>query len=209
MNNELPEELFERVDETEDGLFYDFPRLVTHVDDATIGALTAYLDDNMAEHPRVLDLMSSWISHLPSREYGEVVALGMNAEELAANPQAAEWIVHDLNRTPETPYRDARFDWVLISFSVQYLIKPQAVFSDIARVLAPGGTLLVAMSHRCFPTKAIRAFHVLPPAERVRFVGLCIDRCGRYFAPQFIDLSPENADPLWIVQATSLPGASQ
>ena len=206
MATDLPSELFARVDETDDQRFYDFPRLVTHVDDATLTALTRYLDEALPERPSVLDLMSSWVSHLPPREYAEVAVLGMNAEELAANRQATQCHVHDLNRSPETPYDTARFDWALISFSVQYLVKPQAVFSDLARVLKPGGTLLIAMSHRCFPTKAIQAFHVLAPAERMRFVGLCVEACGRYGTAQFIDRSPESADPLWLVQATTLGG---
>ena len=35
-----------------------------------------------------MDLMSSCVSHLPGEVgYGEVIGHGMNAEELAANPQ--------------------------------------------------------------------------------------------------------------------------
>jgi SAM-dependent methyltransferase len=206
-----PPELFARIDEADDGEFYAFPRLVTHVDDVTIAALTAYLDEVFpADSDRslaVLDLMSSWVSHLPLRAYREVVCLGMNADELAANRQATGWLVHDLNRTPSLPFARARFDWVLVSFSVQYLIDPVAVLRDAARVLVPGGTLLIAMSHRCFPTKAVRAFHALPPVERIRLVAHCIELSGSYEIPVFIDRSPQDADPLWLVSAARSPTA--
>lgn len=204
MERDFPLEFFTRVDDTDDMEFYSFPRMVTHVDDSTIVALTAYLNEQLPPSPSVLDLMSSWVSHLPFREYESVVALGMNAEELAANVQATEWDVHDLNRTPQTPYENERFDWVLISFSVQYLTQPQAVFNDLARVIRPGGKLLIAISHRCFPTKAIQAFHVLSPTERLRFIALFIEAGGSYTTPTFIDRSPTDADPLWLIQASRL-----
>lgn len=201
MTTQVSPGMFVRLDEGDDGEFYAFPRLVTHVDDPTIAALTRYLDEVLPAEPAVLDLMSSWISHLPPRRFREVVCLGMNAEELGTNGQASESLVHDLNRTPELPYEDERFDFVLISFSVQYLIQPQAVFAAIARVLRPGGQFVVAMSHRCFPTKAIHAFQVLPPMDRVRLVGYFIGQAGRFHAPEFIDRSPIDADPLWLVSA--------
>lgn len=202
-DHRLPPALFARADDTDDAEFYAFPRLVTHVDDATIAALTAYLDETFPRAPplSVLDLMSSWVSHLPPRAYREVVCLGMNAEELQANPRASECRVHDLNRDPCLPFADTCFDRVLVSFSIQYLVHPVEVFRDVARVLRPGGRLVVAMSHRCFPTKAIRAFHALPPAERIRLVAHYLLLAGGYEAPVFEDRSPEDADPLWIVHA--------
>ena len=201
----IPAELLERVDTTNDAQFYELARLVTHVDDPTIAALTHYLSEVIPPNARVVDLMSSWISHLPGGPFAEVACLGMNAEELQANPVATRWCIHDLNEDPRLPYDDTGFDCALISFSMQYLTDPVAVLSDIARTLTPGGQLVIALSHRCFPTKAIRAFHVLPPTERIRFVMHCLHLTGKYAAPEFIDRSPEQADPLWIVTATTLP----
>ena len=200
MTDSLPDELFERIDPADDSAFYDVPRLVTHVDDATIDALTGYLGEQLNAGDAVADLMSSWISHLPAVELESVACLGMNAEELSSNPRATEWCVHDLNTDPRLPYSDGRFDWVLISFSIQYLVRPLDVFRDISRILKPGGHVLVAMSHRCFPTKAIRAFHVLPPVERIKLVAHYLALTDCYEAAAFIDRSPEEADPLWLVQ---------
>jgi SAM-dependent methyltransferase len=107
--------------------------------------------------------MSSWVSHLPAElAFARVAGLGMNRDELAANPRLSDFCVHDLNARPELPYSDASFDAVLNAVSIQYLVHPVAVLAEVRRVLRPGGISIVAMSHRCFPTKAVRAFHVLP-----------------------------------------------
>jgi len=158
---------FDRVDETPDASFYAFPRFVTHIDDATIGALTAYYGELLRPGADVLDLMSSWVSHLPAAgelPLARVAGLGMNADELAKNPRLTEWRVCDLNADPRLPFADASFDFALCAVSIQYLTRPLAVFAELARVLRPGGRAAIATSHRCFPTKAIRAWHMLPPA---------------------------------------------
>ncbi|MFU8816945.1 MAG: class I SAM-dependent methyltransferase, partial [Pseudomonadales bacterium] len=144
---QLPEQLFRRQDESDDAGFYVQPRFETHIDDATIAALTQYYRETLAPGDRVLDLMSSWISHLPDEiDYREVTGLGMNAEELAANPRLGSYVVQDLNVTPSLPFPAAAFDAVLIAVSVQYLTRPLPVFAEIARGLAAGGRCIVAMS---------------------------------------------------------------
>jgi SAM-dependent methyltransferase len=198
----LPNELFARVDEGDDANFYQLPRLVAHIDPATIAALTQYYLDVLPNGARVLDLMSSWISHLPKEaRYSTVAGLGMNAAELDANPRLSFRVVQDLNREPKLPFGDGTFDAVLIAVSVQYLVRPVEVFRDIARVLAPGGRLIVAMSHRCFPTKAVRAFHQLAPEDRIRLIGAYVELAGGFDVATFDDRSPDGEDPLWIVAA--------
>jgi SAM-dependent methyltransferase len=199
-------EWFARVDDGDDALFYSEPRFVTHIDPGTIAALTQYYRETLADGLRVLDLMSSWISHLPPEAcYAAVAGLGMNAAELHANERLTQHCVHDLNRDPRLPFPDASFDAALIAVSVQYLVAPVAVFHDLARVLVPGGRVIVAMSHRCFPTKAVRAFHLLGPRDRVRLVASYFERAARYQPAQFIDRSPAGEDPLWIVTARTWP----
>jgi SAM-dependent methyltransferase len=202
-NAGLPDELFARVDEGDDANFYQVPRLVAHIDSGTIAALTQYYRDVLRDGARLLDLMSSWISHLPAeRCYASVAGLGMNAVELDANERLDARVVHDLNRDPRLPFGDGAFDAVLIAVSVQYLTRPVEVFREIARVLAPGGRLIVAMSHRCFPTKAVRAFHQLSADDRIRLIGAYVELAGGFVESQFVDRSPAGADPLWIVTAS-------
>ena len=146
--------------------------------------------------------MSSWISHLPSdKPYGRVAGLGMNAAELAANDQLADFLVHDLNADPVLPYPDDVFDRVAIAVSIQYLIKPVEVLKSVGATLRGGGQICIAMSHRLFPTKAILAFHRMPPSDRVRLVSTYLELAG-YRDVRFINESPANADPLWLVVGT-------
>jgi SAM-dependent methyltransferase len=201
-SGDFPSGFFDRIDESDDALFYAFPRFVVHIDDATIAALTAAYRELLAPGAHLLDLMSSWLSHLPSETaFGRVAGLGLNAEELARNERLTERAVRDLNAAPALPYADASFDAVLCAVSVQYLTQPVAVLAETARVLRPGGRALVALSHRCFPTKAVRAFHVLAPEARARLVGEYFARAGGFAPAEILDRSPAGADPLWIVAA--------
>ena len=196
----LPKQLFDRVDPSADSEFYAVPRMVTHIDDATIDAITALYREKLAAGCAVLDLMSSWVSHLPEDiAYDRVAGLGMNEAELAANPRLTEWVVHDLNATPALPYEDASFDAVVNAVSVQYLTDPVAVFAQIARVLRPGGLSIVAMSHRCFPTKAIRAFHEFSGPQPLELVEQYHSLSGGFDTVERLDRSPSGADPLWVV----------
>ena len=200
MQPPLPPEMFARLDETPDLRFYALPRLVTHIDDTTIAALSQLYRERLPAGGDVLDLMSSWVSHLPPDvSYGRVAGLGMNAQELRSNPRLDDWCVHDLNRDPRLPYPEASFDAVINAVSIQYLVRPVEVFRSIRGVLRPGGVSLVAMSHRCFPSKAIRAFHMLGRDERLEWVSRYHQFAGGFDPPELLDRSPVGADPLWVV----------
>ena len=198
----LPAHFFARVDEAPDAEFYQAPRFVLHVDDPTVAALTSLYREELLAGARILDLMSSWVSHLPAEvPYARVAGLGMNAAELDVNPRLSERVVHDLNRDPALPCADRSFDAVLCAFSVQYLTRPVEVFRECARVLRPGGKLVIATSHRLFPTKAIAAWRALGPDERTRLLRACLERAGGFTPARFLDRSPPLADPLWVVIA--------
>ena len=175
---------FARNDEREDGDFYTRPRLVNHLDDTAIMYVSRLYQRLIPPGSRVLDLMSSWVSHLPADLHlDRLVGLGMNEEELEQNPRLDEHVVHDLNRDPRLPFEDGIFDAVICTVSVEYLTRPDDVFQEVARVLKPGGTFIVTFSNRWFPTKAVRIWTELHEFERS---GLVLE----YFrnADRFTDL---------------------
>ena len=162
---------FSRLVDEADERFYSVPRLVQHLDAHCRAALRALHADLIPTDSRVLDLMASWDSHLPDDlSLKHVTGLGMNAEELAANPRLGERRVQDLNAEPELPFADASFDAVICTASVEYLTRPAEVFAELGRVLAPGGLLLVSFSDRWFPPKVIRIWQDLHPFERPALV---------------------------------------
>lgn len=199
----FPPDFFRRMDESPDDDFYREPRFVTHIDDATIAALTQLYRELIPAGSRVLDLMSSWVSHLPTEvHYAHVTGLGMNHRELERNSRLTDFAVHDLNATPELPFADASFDAVVNAVSIQYLTRPVDVFASVRRVLKPGGIHIVATSHRLFPTKAVAVWQATEPQERMRLIGAYFQFARGWDEPHFLDRSPPNADPLWVVYAT-------
>jgi SAM-dependent methyltransferase len=176
---DLPRGAFRKADETDDGLFYQPLRLVTHIDDAAVAALTALYDKILPRDGDILDLMSSWVSHLPpDLPARSVVGHGMNADELAANPRLSHSFVQDLNRDPILPLPDGSIDAALCCVGVQYLQDPVRVFADVARVLRPGAPVIVSFSNRCFATKAVAIWQALDMAGRARLVRLYLERSG-------------------------------
>lgn len=200
----FPDGFFDRQDESIDDAFYAVDRFVTHIDDGAIAAV-GELYTELGLSGEVLDLCSSWISHFERRP-DRLVAMGMNAAELAANEMADEWLVHDLNADPTLPFADDSFDAVTCCVSVDYLTQPVEVFREVARVLRPGGWFVPTFSNRCFPTKAIRGWLSVDDGGRCMIVAVYFDEAGG-FEPAQIELrNPEwPGDPLFAVYART-PG---
>lgn len=168
---------FARADDDDRG-FYAHPRLVDHLDSTAIGEISGLYGRLIPRRSRILDLMSSWHSHLPaSLDPDAVVGLGMNAEELARNPVLTERVIHDLNADPRLPFDDGTFDAVICTVSVEYLTDPFPVFRDLERILAPGGIAIMTFSNRWFPTKAIRIWETLHELERPGLVLEYFRKC--------------------------------
>lgn len=164
---------FERLADEPDARFYSLPRLVQHLDDHCLAALASLHGELIAPHSQVLDLMASWDSHLPDDlPLRGLAGLGMNVEELAANPRLDDYRVHDLNADPALPFPDAAFDAVICTASVEYLVRPAEVFAELRRVLVPGGLVVMSFSDRWFPPKVIHLWQDLHPFERP---GLVLD----------------------------------
>lgn len=193
----------ERMDESDDGEFYSSPRFVTHIDDRCIHHLAEYygsvlpppVEGDSSAKPRVLDVASSWISHLPEHwapSNSHVVGVGMNKAELSKNRALARYLVLDLNRDPAAMSRallegaaaksagsaaesaaahaadaDAqKYDAAICSVSIDYLAQPRELLADVYKLLKSGGGVHLAFSNRMFPTKVVKAWLHASEAER-------------------------------------------
>jgi len=199
----FPPAAYEREDESPDARFYDVPRRVVHIDDGAIAALGRLYADVLPPEGRLLDLMSSWRSHLPAGfRAAEVVGLGLNAEEMADNPQLTRHVIHDINREARLPFDDATFDGAACAVSVQYATHPVRLFREVARVLRARAPFVVSFSNRCFPTKAVAVWLAATDAEHVQLVQTYFEMSGGW-----TDVSAENrspgphGDPLYAVWA--------
>lgn len=200
------EENFRRQDETNDDKFYDQPRLVYHIDNFAVDALTKYYA-SLPVPDAALDFASSWVSHYPeywTKTASRIAAMGMNESELRENKIATEFAVKDLNQDPTFPYGDNTFDIVTNCVSVDYLIRPLEVFREVARVLRPGGRAIFSFSNRCFPTKAIMMWLQTSDLDHVYIVGSYFHYAGGFEPAEAIDLTPPFmglTDPLYVVTA--------
>src|SRR6516162_301281 len=175
----LPSGAFTKLDSEDDEFFYEPPRLVCHIDDGAIAALTVFYRRVLPADGVLLDLMSSWVSHLPPEiDYKEVIGHGMNATELAANPRLSRWFIQNLNRDTKLPLKNATLDGAMICVSIQYLQQPIVVLREIARVLRPGAPLVISFSNRCFWTKAVAIWRSLDDERHVHLVERYLGHAG-------------------------------
>ncbi|MGK7873066.1 MAG: class I SAM-dependent methyltransferase [Xenococcaceae cyanobacterium] len=205
-----------KLDETEDTQFYSFPRFVTHVDEGFIDQLTNLYRERLKPNTRIFDMMSSWVSHLPEEmEFAHVEGHGMNEEELAKNSRLNHYFVQNLNKNPKLPLPDRYFDAVLNAVSVQYLQYPEAVFSEIYRVLKPGGIAIISFSNRMFYQKAIAAWRNGAEMSRVQLVKSYFQSVEGFSKPEVIArqsavssflqmLGIAGVDPFYAVVASAL-----
>ena len=197
----FPPGFFDRADPSSDAEFYSWPRIVTHIDAAAIAAVSD-LYEELAVEGEVLDLMGSWVSHF-RRTPEALTVLGMNAEELAANPQASATVIHDLNTDPRLPFASASFDAAVCCVSVDYLTQPVEVFADVARVLRPGAPFVCTFSNRCFPTRAIRGWLAASDEQRGEIVATYFRLAEGWDAPVVSRRTEPSrlGDPLFAVWA--------
>ena len=198
----IPEDAFRRADEAPDEEFYRVSRLVTHIDDRAVGAVTQLYREFFPPGGVILDLMSSWVSHLPPEvEYRRVVGLGMNEEELRCNERLDDFVVQNLNTNPLLPFGEAEFGGVGICVSIDYLVRPVEVLREVGRVLEVGAPVVITFSNRCFPTKAVAVWHRLDDQGHMHLVERYLQDAGTFSNIRSLDRSPRRvfSDPLYAV----------
>lgn len=205
---------FFRTDNSDDTWFYETPRLVYHIDEPAVSALTQYYRRTIPKGSSILDVCASWVSHYP-REFPhtmrKICATGISATELAFNDQVLSdcTVQRDLNVDPTLPYPDASFDVVTLVVSIDYLIHPLEVLREVHRILKPGGQVLVSQSNRCFPTKAIALWLELNDVERLELIDEYFHYAGGFVTPRRAyditavvpDVDATQHDPMYVVRA--------
>ena len=200
MPSHLKPEFFRRLDDSDDELFYLSPRFVVHIDDDAIKTVGEIYLSRLPRGGAILDLMSSWRSHLPPElRPARVVGLGLNRPEMEDNPALDEIVTHNLNRTAQLPFDDASFDGAVLTVSVQYLVHPLEVFADVGRVLKSGAPFIVTFSNRMFPTKAVAIWANASEQQRVELVSYYFTHSAAFEKIETVDLSSGETDPLWAV----------
>jgi SAM-dependent methyltransferase len=180
-----------------------------HIDAQAIEAARRLYAEVLPKNAALLDLMSSYRSHLPPElVWVRLAGLGMNEIELRENDQLTEYAVKDVNADPLLPYGDAEFDGAVATVSIQYLTQPLDVFREVARVLRPGAPFVVTYSNRMFPTKAVRIWRALDDRERAGLIGAYFKHSGGFGDAIVEDRTTDDGtphDPIFAVWAHKLP----
>lgn len=206
----FPPAAFRRQDESDDSDFYATPRFCYHIDEGAVRGITNYYKGAIAPGSAILDICSSWVSHYPADFPGSMKRIsgtGMNALELAQNAQLEDFTPKNLNIDSTLSYDDSTFDVVTCVVSVDYLIKPLEVFSEVNRVLKPGGKFILSQSNRCFPSKAIGMWLQQSDLQHCQVIGAYFHYSGGWSPARAFDVSPQGPrtnDPLFIIEATKM-----
>ncbi len=195
-------DFFRREDESPDVLFYREPRLVVHIDEQAIEAVGEYLSTSLPSDGIILDLMSSWRSHLPADFARErLIGLGLNAVELAENPQLDDRLVADINTVRGLPFRDSSLHAAVITVSIQYVTHPVEIFREVNRALEDQGSFHIIYSNRMFPTKATAIWRSLDDHQHAQLISAYFAVAGGWEQPRVVDISPNPgmSDPVYVV----------
>lgn len=201
---------FSRMDGTDDRLFYGLPKLVYHIDEPAVAALTQYYRNNIKEGSDILDICSSWVSHYPLEfpdTMGKICGTGMSDFELKNNDQlTGGYKQADLNSAPVLDYADNSFDVVTCVVSIDYLVSPIQVLKEVHRILRPRGKMIVSQSNRCFPTKAIKMWLDMNDRQRLELINAYFQYAGGFEPRKAFDITADVPgggyhDPMFIVEA--------
>ncbi|HWD59231.1 MAG TPA: methyltransferase domain-containing protein [Stellaceae bacterium] len=175
------------------------------VDAAALTAITDLYREVMPAGGAILDVMSSWVSHLPPEiHYRRIVGLGVDACVLAENPFLDEWRVQDLNRDPHLNFAAGEFDGAAICGAVQHFRRPAEIIREIGRVLKPGSPLVVTFSNRCLCTPATGCWRLFDETGQLGLVARYFTEAGNWTDIRCLDRTPSGGGaPVYAVVARS------
>ena len=200
-------------DKSPDSLFYSKPRYVNHLDLSFRNKLTELYRELILPNSTVLDLMSSWVSHLPEVSYNEVIGHGLNSEELSSNYRLDRFWIQDLNLDQTLPLSNNSIDYCLVVAGWQYLQYPENISEEILRITKPSGQIIISFSDRAFWSKSPNIWLESNDEQRINYVssvlsahGWIIDKTYRFYCNQkFFNIFKQNPDPFFAVLATKPP----
>jgi SAM-dependent methyltransferase len=197
----FPPEFFDREDENEYRQFYAEPHFLELIDAAGRTTLTNLLQELLPEHAVILDLMASQRSHLPPELSCTVYGLGLNADEMVANPRLSDHTLQDINRDPALPFPDEMFDAVLCTASAEYLLHPVELFAEVNRVLRPDGVFVVTFSDHVIVQKVVQGWMELTEAQRVALIAAYFQLSEGWGQPATRVKALPDSDPVFMVWA--------
>ena len=166
-------------DNQSDDVFYSQPRFTHHLDPSFRNHLTDQYREIIEQESSILDLMSSWVSHLPKeKKYKHVIGHGLNKQELSANKSLNSYFIQNLNTNYHLPFKDDTFDYCLIVAGWQYLQFPEPISSELSRITVNGGKLLISFTNRAFWTKASRIWVESTDFERIKYISNVVECNG-------------------------------
>ena len=178
----------QKIDSTDDQIFYKNPRYVHHLSNSFRIRLTNLYSQYLLNHHVILDLMSSWVSHLPSNvRYKKVIGHGMNEAELSANRRLNRFWVQNLNKTQNMPFEDSYIDVGLIVAGWQYLQYPEKVSMELSRIIKADSLLIISFTNRAFWTKAPNIWTYSSEDRRIDYVKSVLTSTGWRIEKTFIE----------------------
>ena len=161
----------DKSDISDDEIFYQQPRFVHHLSDSFRTRLTSLYSEYLLNHHIILDLMSSWVSHLPTNiRYKKVIGHGMNQAELSSNERLDSFFVQNLNKKQNMPIEDSSIDVGLIVAGWQYLQYPEKVSLELSRIIKSDSLLIISFTNRAFWTKAPNIWTYSSEEKRIEYV---------------------------------------
>ena len=161
----------DKSDISDDEIFYQQPRFVHHLSDSFRTRLTSLYSEYLLNHHIILDLMSSWVSHLPTNiRYKKVIGHGMNQAELSSNERLDSFFVQNLNKKQNMPIEDSSIDVGLIVAGWQYLQYPEKVSLELSRIIKSDSLLIISFTNRAFWTKAPNIWTYSSEENRIEYV---------------------------------------